>query len=292
MSQGSTVKPSDPALDVRIGPQEALSTAIFAIALPVAAFVEATYLGSATAGLSAALLIGAATTLSGVYVYGRIASMAREMEEATEAVRRLAQIGDKTPAPAPRAWMSKSEPGLMLSEAVATAAFKIDQRIDSLEARTSRDIETGLLNADGLRAEIAVEINRARRAGFPVTLGLIDIDNFDRYVGERGSIAAGAAVNTAARIIGEKLRNYDRIARRDASSFLLLMPGAGPETAMEALRRVRDEIERALGLPDGVSAGLALLDKSDKDSEPILRRADEMLRQLRLSGGARSVEAA
>ncbi len=292
MSKKDAVKPPDSALEAKIGPHEALSTAVFAISLPVAAYVEAAYLGSAPTGVSGALLIGAATALSGVYVYGRIASMTREMEEATAAVLRLPRIGDKTPAPDRRGWVSKSEPGLTLSAAITTSAFQIEKRIDSLEARTSRDIETGLLNADGLREEIAVEINRARRGGFPITLGLIDIDNFDRYVSERGSIAAGAAVNTAARIIGEKLRNYDRIARRDASSFLLLMPGAGPDTAMEALRRVRDEIERALGLPDGVSAGLALLERSDTDAGPILSRADQRLKQLRISGGARSVEAA
>ena len=292
MSRTEDGKSAPPALEAILAPREAVSTAVFAIALPVAAFVEAAYLGAATTDLSTVLLTAAATLLSGAYVYGRIASMTREMDEAAGAIRRLPRIGDRAGAPERGTWISQSDPGRNLSAAITAAAFSLEQRIDGLEARTARDIETGLLNRQGLRAELAAEINRARRSDSSLILGLIDIDDFDDYVAERGAIAAGAAINTAARIIGEKLRNYDRIARRDASSFLLLMPGAGVEPAMEALRRVRDEIERALGLPEGVSAGFAQLDISDKGPDPILDRADQRLAQLRLSGGARTVEAA
>lgn len=293
MNQRNEAAPDESALTVTTGSREALSAAVFAVALPVAAFVEAFCLNAAPAGLSSLLLLGAATALSGVFVYGRIASMSREMKEAAAAALRLPSIGGKVKGQMRGGpWVSVSESGRTLALALTTAAFQIEARIDSLETRTARDVETGLLNRDGLRAEIAVEMNRARRANRPMTLGLIDIDNFDRYVSARGVIAAGAVVNTAARIIGARLRNYDRIARRDASCFLLLMPGASAPTAIEVLRRVRDDIEDALGLPDGVSAGIALLDRSDSGPDPILDRADLRLKQLRLSGGARTVEAA
>lgn len=273
-------------------PHEAASTAMFAVALPVAAYAEAVYLGASPAGLSALLLMGAATLLSGAYVYGRLSSMTREMREAAQAVRRLPRMCGGVHATARGIWISRSGPGGALSAAILTTAFEIEQRIDALEARTCRDVETGLMTREGLRLEIAVEINRARRTDTPVILGLIDIDRFDGIARERGAEDAGSLANTAARIIGERLRNYDRIARRDASSFLMLMPGVGPDSAMEVLSRVRDEIEDALELPNGVSAGYALLDRSDLGPDPILDRADLRLSQLRLSGGARSVEAA
>jgi diguanylate cyclase (GGDEF)-like protein len=292
MSQQVDAAPDVTAPEVTIRPREAIATAVFAVALPIAAFAEAAFLDTAPTGLAAVLLIGAAATLSGAYVYGRIESMSREMNEAAAAARRLPKIGSKIERPTGGPWMSKSNPGRNLAIALTTAAFQIEMRIDALETRTARDVETGLLNRDGLSIEIAAEINRARRSNQPVTLGLVDIDKFDRYVSERGSIAAGAAVNIAARIIGGRLRNYDRIARRDASCFLLLLPGASAQTSMEILRRVRDDIEQALGLPDGVSAGMATLETSDTGPEPILSRADERLKQLRLSGGARTVEAA
>jgi len=293
MSKRDESAPDDAAPPPALRSSEAVSTAVFAAAMPVWAFAEAAFLGSAPTTLSATLLIVAVCALAGAYVYGRIDSMAREMNEAAAAALRLPRIGAKIPAPRRGGpWVSRSEPGRKLAEALTTAAFQIEGRIDSLEARTARDVETGLLNRDGLRAEIAVEMNRARRTNQPMTLGLIDIDGFDHYVSQRGAIAAGAAVHAAARLIGGRLRNYDRIARRDASSFLLLLPGAGPEAAAEILRRLRDDIERALGLPGGVSAGMALLDRSDKGPEPILDRADLRLGQLRMSGGARTVEAA
>ncbi len=292
MSSQVGAAPDDAPSEASFRPREAISTAVFATALPIAAFAEAAYLGAAPTGLSGVLLFSAATALSGAYVYGRIESMSREMLEAASAARRLPNIGSKIKRTARGSWVSQSRPGRRLSTALTTAAFQIEARIDVLEARTARDIETGLLNRDGLSVEIAAEINRARRTNQPVTLGLIDIDNFDRYVSERGSIAAGAAVNIAARIIGGRLRNYDRIARRDASCFLLLLPGASSETSMEILRRVRDDIEQALCLPDGVSAGLATVEMSDTGPEPILGRADERLKQLRMSGGARTVDAA
>ncbi len=270
MSSEPNIEAGSPIRDMNFGPHEAISTTIFAIALPVAAYITATYLDNAPAGVAAILLVVAATGLSGAYVYGRIESLAREMNEAAAATLRLPRIGDKIPAAGPRAWVSSREPGRRLSAAITTAAFQIEQRIDALEARTARDVETGLLNRDGLRIEIMAEINRARRSDQPLTLGMIDIDDFGAFVSERGMITAGAAANTAARIIGGQLRNYDRIARRDGSSFLLLMPGVGKETATDILRRVRDEIECALALPNGASAGLASLDRSDVGADPVL----------------------
>jgi diguanylate cyclase (GGDEF)-like protein len=148
-----------------------------------------------------------------------------------------------------------------LSEMTKAVGDNTDRLVEMVADRT-RDLErlahldplTGIFNRRGFERAFGAEQNRARRAGRPMGLLLIDIDSFKPVNDVHGHHAGDRViVEVVARLTG-LLRNYDVCARWGGDEFIVLLTYAG----LPALTSVSGKISAAMraqtvALADGVS---------------------------------------
>ena len=175
-----------------------------------------------------------------------------------------------------------------LSAAVATKLL----RAGEVSLETRHDPLTGLLNRTGVSVAFERAQALARRAGYPLSLALADLDGLKRVNDTCGHPFGDEVLRRVGRILTQGLRRSDRVARWGGDEFVILFPNGNPEGAAQALEKAR----RALGeeifengsqpLKIGFSAGVTAVDRGAR-LEEVVARADELLYRAKSAGGNR-----
>lgn len=151
--------------------------------------------------------------------------------------------------------------------------------------RTTRDGLTDLGNHHAFREEIGRALSASDRQRRPLTLAMLDIDDF-KYENDRLGHRHGDRIlhDVAEALAG--LRGQDRAFRVASDEFALLLPDAEDRDARVALERVRDEIARRAGVT--VSAGVATCGPGT-DVDALRDEADAAMVAAKRRGGDRLV---
>ncbi len=135
------------------------------------------------------------------------------------------------------------------------------------------------------------EINRIERTKKPVSLLLIDIDNFKKFNDKYGHKTGDTVLKDAAHIIQENLpRKMDMVARYGGEEFAVILPETDSEGAYFVAERIRMAIEektKEKNLPVTISVGHATFDVEDKEINSIEKlemAADTALYQSKKDG--------
>ncbi|MBK8100274.1 MAG: diguanylate cyclase [Planctomycetes bacterium] len=123
------------------------------------------------------------------------------------------------------------------------------------------------------------EIARATRLGSPLTVLMLDLDNFKRLNDTHGHVQGDAALRATAEVLRKTLRKEDTICRYGGEEFLVVLPTTEPEDAAILAARLFTAVEQRgmeLNLPTTVSIGIAAL-RSDDTVISVLHRADQAL---------------
>lgn len=152
------------------------------------------------------------------------------------------------------------------------------------DMRTMRDLaETDPLT--GLRNRRAF-IETARHDKGTAILAL-DIDHFKAVNDTFGHAAGDEVLKQIARNIAHGTRGTDLCARFGGEEFVVLLKGVGPRRARMLADRMRDDIAKAVKLPDGQSVTVSLGVASWEEGENldlVLSRADAELYRAKQSG--------
>jgi diguanylate cyclase (GGDEF)-like protein len=157
------------------------------------------------------------------------------------------------------------------------------------------DPVTGLFNRKYFRAKLDDEISRSRRLSMPLSMMIIDIDQFGRLNKEIGIMNADTILRMIAVLLKKTTRANDILARIGPDELVLLMPHTGHEGAAIKAERIRRIIE-ATRFPvlEGqanktitVGIGVSEYPSFCNDAEGLLKSADEALLQVREAGGNR-----
>ena len=126
---------------------------------------------------------------------------------------------------------------------------------------------------------------------------VVDVDHV-KTVNDRFGHAAGDRVLTAvAAVLDAAVREGDTAARLGGEEFVLVLPGAGREQALERAERVRREIAAARHLLGGedlavtVSVGVAVCPSEATGAAALLEAADRALYAVKATGRDRVVAA-
>jgi diguanylate cyclase (GGDEF)-like protein len=148
---------------------------------------------------------------------------------------------------------------------------------ENLRRQVGTDHLTGLLNRSGFLSAALRERSLADRTGMPLTVAVIDLDDF-KQVNDRGGHAAGDELLIAlAREWRERMRPSDILARHGGDEFVLLLPCTLPSGAAAALERLRsgeDPVSWSIGISEWLSG---------EDLHAALARADERLYDVKLA---------
>ncbi|MEX5718094.1 histidine kinase N-terminal 7TM domain-containing diguanylate cyclase [Geodermatophilus maliterrae] len=169
-----------------------------------------------------------------------------------------------------------------LNEQLAEQVEVIERLRAELAEEAVRDPLTGLHNRRHLDRALAADLVRRPRAGELAVL-VVDVDHVTT-VNDRFGHAAGDRVLTAvAAVLDAAVREGDTAARLGGEEFVLVLPGAGRQQALERAERVRREIAAArhrLGGEDHavtVSVGVAVCPSEAAGAAALLEAADRAL---------------
>lgn len=153
---------------------------------------------------------------------------------------------------------------------------------------------TGLNNVRFFRTQLPLETQRAEKLQLPLTLGLLDIDQFKPFNDTHGHPAGDEALRQLGEVIFQCVRERDIACRYGGEEFVILFPATRAAEAFEAAERIRlsyEQVRRAAGHPHygaTVSFGLAEFAHGERPEE-LVDRADRALYKAKHIGRNRTV---
>jgi len=142
---------------------------------------------------------------------------------------------------------------------------------------------TKLYNSRHFYARLQLEFERANRYQRPLTLFMVDIDDFKKFNDNFGHLTGDKVLAKTGEMIRNALRETDSGYRYGGEEFAVILPETGGLGAIQVAERIRIELEATPFplKPDTsrsitVSIGVSQLQAKEKLSE-FLKRADENL---------------
>jgi diguanylate cyclase len=173
---------------------------------------------------------------------------------------------------------------------------KLEEELEEVSEKMHEDQLTGALNRRGMDEAMDREITRADRQQTPVSLALLDIDNFKQLNDTLGHQAGDQALVHLTNVIKEALRPTDAVARYGGEEFIIIMSETALEEAMATVTRLQRELTKKFFLHNNerklitFSAGVALRTVNETAGD-VIARADKAMYQAKKSGKNRVVAA-
>ena len=179
-----------------------------------------------------------------------------------------------------------------LAAELAAARQRISELETELSRASSRDPVTGdLLTLAAFRAQLELDIQRAKRYKRPLSVAVLDIDRFRHLNLKHGYAAGDGLLAAVGKLIGARTRSSDLACRIGGDEFGIMFAETGPAQAVEAMQRILVEMEDldAGGVRGhAASVGVASLQR-DQSAEALLAAAGSALEQSRAAGGGQAV---
>ncbi|MFP5452309.1 MAG: GGDEF domain-containing protein, partial [Thermoleophilia bacterium] len=162
-----------------------------------------------------------------------------------------------------------------------------------LVEQSTRDPLTGLANHRAFFDRLDSEVERSRRRDRPLSIVIIDLDDFKRVNDRFGHLAGDRVLVEFARRLGEQARAEDTLGRIGGEEFAWLIPEADAAQAVSAAERARRVIADAPFDHAGrvtMSAGVAQI-VTGMDARALVAVADAALYRAKAAGRNRTVAA-
>jgi diguanylate cyclase (GGDEF)-like protein len=104
------------------------------------------------------------------------------------------------------------------------------------------DPVTGLFDRNYIRLKLEDEFKKAQRYGIPLSIVLVDIDNYDEIVSRHGPVAGDSALLDVSSVFLCSSRDIDAAGRLDRSRFVFVLPSTDQQGARIMADRVLTEV--------------------------------------------------
>ncbi|HCS29411.1 MAG TPA: hypothetical protein DIW43_18290 [Spongiibacteraceae bacterium] len=160
-----------------------------------------------------------------------------------------------------------------------------------LRDESLRDWLTGTFNRRGFVDVAEKSFALSKRRGSDLSLILFDMDNFKSINDRYGHDAGDLALKWVSRLLQERLRTSDLVARWGGEEFIVLLPDAAEQDALRIAEDIRQHLQRRpLAVTDksevvlSASFGVAQRTAADTRIDSIVTRADYALYQSKHEG--------
>jgi diguanylate cyclase (GGDEF)-like protein len=156
-----------------------------------------------------------------------------------------------------------------------------------------RDPLTGFYNHRYLHERMSEEVVRAVRMGRPLSVVMLDLDDFKIVNDSFGHVYGDRVLVHVAEVIRSTLRGSDVAARYGGDEFAVILPETRPEDAAIVAARVIDAFHRSpfaaegrQPFPIGASIGIATYPRDGRSAAELIAAADTALYAAKAAGGS------
>jgi diguanylate cyclase (GGDEF)-like protein/PAS domain S-box-containing protein len=149
---------------------------------------------------------------------------------------------------------------------------------------------TQLYNSRHFYDQLKMEIDRVDRYGQPLTLLLLDLDDFKRFNDEYGHVEGDQVLMRLGQVIKRCLRRIDSAYRYGGEEFTIILPTTTSEDGAVTAERIRAEFKKENFSPKSVqdvhltvSIGLAQY-KPQEEMKAFVHRVDQLMYQGKKNG--------
>ncbi|WP_229411171.1 MULTISPECIES: GGDEF domain-containing protein [unclassified Massilia] len=144
-----------------------------------------------------------------------------------------------------------------LTAVVETLRDLTDEKLAqiALEQLATRDGLTGLANRRCFDDTLQAEWARAQRQGQPLSLLMVDVDNFKAFNDANGHLGGDECLKRIATAVASEMRANDLVARYGGEEFAVILPNQSLKGAASVAERIRTRVEQ-LQVPNRLAAGL------------------------------------
>ena len=151
--------------------------------------------------------------------------------------------------------------------ALAAVAIENARLYAGLKEVAISDGLTDLYNHRYFYDRLAEEVARAQRYELPLSLLMLDVDDFKRFNDAYGHRAGDAVLRDLAALLKDQTRHkVDLVARYGGEEFAVILPGTGgggggtgePAAAVQVAERIRGAVAAASLGPPGISAPMTV----------------------------------
>lgn len=180
-----------------------------------------------------------------------------------------------------------------LEERVRERTTELEELTRLLEAQSLTDVLTGVANRRAFDRKFDEELHLAQRFQKPLSLVLLDADNFKTYNDAFGHLAGDEVLRQLGVLLTEVCRGSDFVARYGGEEFAVLLSHTDREEAVFAAERIRQAIETASWRHRAitVSIGIATVAPLGESATGLIAAADKALYEAKRAGRNRAVHA-
>jgi diguanylate cyclase (GGDEF)-like protein len=179
-------------------------------------------------------------------------------------------------------------------EAVAAMAgigVRNVQTLIEIRDNSVRDGLTGCFNRAHAVETLNMELQRARRAGRPLSVVMFDLDEFKQVNDTYGHLTGDLLLAEVGQRLNKVLRTSDIKCRYGGDEFIVILPetpAAGSRQVAESIRvALSDIVVGSMAASVRVSLGIATARSNERSAETFIAEADRALYQAKHNGGNR-----
>lgn len=143
---------------------------------------------------------------------------------------------------------------------------------------------TGVANSREFKESAKVELMRARRVGYPLTLLYLDLDDFKTINDTLGHSAGDKLLMRIGHALKGALRATDLVGRLGGDEFAILLPDTTEDQATPVIRKIEQAVlseANAMELTVGVSIGATTLSTLPAIIDEMIAMADARMFQAK-----------
>ena len=164
-------------------------------------------------------------------------------------------------------------------------------KLRKFEHHATTDALTSLANRHAMETAFPKLIQLCKSKGKPVSLMMIDVDNFKQFNDMLGHVAGDRALSIVSKILRRQFRPRDLLVRYGGDEFAVLLPDVKLSEALAIGERLRTAISGETGagddsliqIPVRISMGVAQL-REDGALDTLIRDADAALYRAKHAG--------
>ncbi len=155
-----------------------------------------------------------------------------------------------------------------------------------LEKQAMTDALTGIYNRMKFDEILALEIQRAERNNFPLSLIVCDIDHFKLVNDNYGHSAGDKVLKRLVKLISANIRRIDFFARWGGEEFVILSPGTNSIGTQQLAEKIRSKTENHNFIkPEKITLSFGVTSfKPGDNAAKLINRADKAMYKAKENG--------